>query len=323
MNKAIRGVTLVELMVAMVLGLLVLGGALTVFLANQTTARTNLALAEIQNTARMAHLLMAHDIRNAGFTGCGNSPRVANVMAIAGNSPVWANWNDGLGIRGLSSPVNAINGRNVTAGTEAIRLLYGGGISNTINAYNGQTLTLNSPSVLTAGDIAIACDESVASIFQVNQVSATNPNQVQHTVAGLNCSANLGFLAPEDWACGAHPVRNFNNNAMLLRFESVAWFVSPSLDEPSVPSLFRASLVGSNQINEEVLFGISNLQFSYLDATSMTFQTANAITAANAWGNVIAVNVTLTLDDTLLQGVTVPEHARNISFLVSLRNRLG
>lgn len=324
MKKQLTGFTLVELMVAMVLGLLVLGGALTVFLANQTTGRANQALAEIQNTARMAHLLMAHDIRNAGFTGCGNSPRVANVVSIDNaTNPIWANWRDGQGIRGLPAPVGAINGRNANVGSEALRVLYGGGRSNTIRLYDGQTLTLNSPSVVGAGELAIACDENLASIFQVSQVGGVAQDEVQHRVDGLNCDANLGFVAPEDWACGVHPARNFNNGAMLMRLESVAWFVAPSLDDANISSLFRASLINGDQLNEEVLFGVNNLQFAYLNGDTMAFQTAAAVTAANAWGRVIAVNVTLTLDPAILQGTEVPANARTIRFLVSLRNRLG
>lgn len=107
-----------------------------------------------------------------------------------------------------------------------------------------------------------------------------------------------------------------------MRFESVVWFVAASLDDPNVNSLFRASLVGGQQVNEEVLFGVSDLRFNYLNGDTMTFQTAAAVNAANAWGRIIAVNVTLSLDNALLQGVNVPANARNINFLVSLRNRL-
>lgn len=317
--KRVIGFSLVELMVAMVLGLLVIGGALGVFIANQTTSRTNIVLSELQNTARLSHQLIAHDIRNAGLTGCNNSPRVSSVIAVAGARPAWADWDAGGGIFGISAPVAAINGRNVAAGTEAIRLMYGGGVSNTVSNYNGAAFTLNGAPVVPAGSIAIACDEHSASIFQVNQVVG---NQITHGVAGLNCDANLGYVFVNDWACGVAPARTFTNNAMLMRFESVVWFVAASLDDPNVNSLFRASLVGGQQVNEEVLFGVSDLRFNYLNGDTMTFQTAAAVNAANAWGRIIAVNVTLSLDNALLQGVNVPANARNINFLVSLRNRL-
>lgn len=97
-----KGFSLTELMIALVLGLILLGGAISVFLSNQATGRSNNAISEIQNIARIGSLLMSYDIRNAGFSGC-NNVRISNVIAISGARPDWGDWEFGGGIKGRSS----------------------------------------------------------------------------------------------------------------------------------------------------------------------------------------------------------------------------
>lgn len=64
------GFNLVELMIAMVLGLLVLGAAVTVFQSNQRTFNANEGQNRIQEGARVAYELMSRDIRGAGGSAC-------------------------------------------------------------------------------------------------------------------------------------------------------------------------------------------------------------------------------------------------------------
>ncbi len=313
------GFSLVELMIALLLGLLLLGGAISVFLSNQATGRTNNVLSELQNVARLSSQLMSQDIRNAGFTGC-NNVRVSNVIAAGGVRPDWSNWNAGSGLEGLTAPVGDINGMTPNAGSEAIRVMFAGSQTNYINAYDGSNLTLNQAPVVATNDIAMACDENLASIFQVN---ATGLTTATHTAAGLNCDPDLGFVFEDDWVCGVAPTRQFSNNALLMRFESVTWFTAPSLDDATVSSLFRTSLVGGTLVNEEILYGVESLTFNYLDGSTMTYQTAATVAANNGWENVIAVRVTVTIDDAILGTSEVPVSAKNITFLVNLRNRIG
>lgn len=315
-----QGFSLVELMIAMVLGLLVLGGVIGVFIANQTTSRANMALSELQNTARLSFQLMSQDIRNAGFSGCNNSPWVGNTIAIAEVRPAWADWKNGSGILGMAAPVPAINGLTPKSDTQALRIMFAAGNSNSISNYDGSTFTLNSDSVVDAGEVAIACDENAASIFQVSTAAG---DTVTHDGTGLNADVNLGFVFEDEWAPNTAAPRGFTNNAMLMRFESIAWFVAPSRDDSSVYSLYRASLIGDTQVNEEVLFGVDDMQMAFLNGVTTNFETAAEVTANGNWGRIIAVNVTVQLDDAVMRGLAVPDNVKNISFLVSLRNRLG
>ena len=66
------GLSLVELMVAMTLGLLLLSGMIAVFSGNQRSAELNTAMANLQESARFALSRMSKDMRLAGHQGCLN-----------------------------------------------------------------------------------------------------------------------------------------------------------------------------------------------------------------------------------------------------------
>ena len=71
----LAGFGLIELMIAMVLGLLVLGAAIAVFQSNQRTFDANEGTNRIQEGARVAYELMSKDIRAAGGAACSNLAR--------------------------------------------------------------------------------------------------------------------------------------------------------------------------------------------------------------------------------------------------------
>lgn len=317
MTKRWSGFSLIELMLALVLGLLLLGGAIGVFLANQASGRTNSALGELQNIARITTTLMSYDIRNAGFNGCSNT-RMSNVIAVAGAQPAWADWPFGGGIEGLRAPVGTIGGVNATAGTEALRLMYGAGESWLIEDYDGSTLTLNEAPSLSSGDIVIACDEKLASIFQATSVVG---DEVTHFQSGLNCDDNLGFVPSAAWSCGTADPRTFSNSGMLMAFQSVVWFVAQSTDNPNVDSLYRASLIGDALVSEEIVYGVSGMTLTYLDADTMNFMTAAQIEATSFWEDVIAVRVVIDVDDDAIENIEIPDEAQSFTFITNLRNR--
>lgn len=67
--RASSGFTLVELMVAMVLGLLLTAAVMSMFIANKRTYRSNNMIAAMQDNARFAMQALAGDLAMAGFFG--------------------------------------------------------------------------------------------------------------------------------------------------------------------------------------------------------------------------------------------------------------
>ena len=63
------GLSLIELMVAMLISLILLGGVLQVFLSSKDIYRTNTAVARVQEAGRFATEFIAFDVRQAGYKG--------------------------------------------------------------------------------------------------------------------------------------------------------------------------------------------------------------------------------------------------------------
>ncbi|MDR3056310.1 MAG: PilW family protein [Zoogloeaceae bacterium] len=65
-----QGFSLVEMMVAMVIGFLIVGGMLSVYLSNSSSFRFNSQMARIQENGRFAMNLLEDDIRMSAYAGC-------------------------------------------------------------------------------------------------------------------------------------------------------------------------------------------------------------------------------------------------------------
>ena len=75
------GVTLVELMIAMLIGAFLVGGILQVFAGARQTYRVHDATSRMQEGGRMALEVLARDIRMADFWGCAsNSIQMVNNL---------------------------------------------------------------------------------------------------------------------------------------------------------------------------------------------------------------------------------------------------
>ncbi|HKS55308.1 MAG TPA: PilW family protein [Steroidobacteraceae bacterium] len=69
-----RGLSLIELMVSLVIGALLIAGAVTVYMQSRNTYRTNDVASRMQEVARYALDVMAPDVRLAGYWGLTNRP---------------------------------------------------------------------------------------------------------------------------------------------------------------------------------------------------------------------------------------------------------
>lgn len=82
--KRQRGVTLIELMVAMVLGLIVAGGIVTLFLSTSSSNRAQNQMARLQEEGRFAINRISADLKMAGAQYCSSTGGIANVAAASG-----------------------------------------------------------------------------------------------------------------------------------------------------------------------------------------------------------------------------------------------
>lgn len=348
MNRAInhglhrtRGFTLIELMIALVLGLIVVGGVVSVLLSNQQSYRTNQALSQVQDGSRTAFEFLARDIRQAGLTGCGNTTRVANVLnnsPTGGGTDWWANWNNALqGYTGsATTPVAAGTGatQRVT-GTDSITLMGAGDSGYSVDAPNSTSaqFKLNESNAdLADGDIVIVCDPDHATILQVTNYNSSNVTVVHNTggsVSPGNCSKGLGF--PTDCTSTTGNGYTFTNNAMLAKLNASYWYIGNNTlgtcnaaTNPQACSLYRSAISvsgGSASAQpQEIVRGITDMQIRYLQGGT-TFVPAASVTD---WSQVTAVQITLTSAvPTNPNNPNNPELIQRVfTNTITLRNRL-
>jgi len=81
------GFSMVELLVAMTMGLFLIGGMVTVFAGNTQSTELNRAVASMQESARYALDRMSSELRMAGFQGC-TSPAGGSITITAASVPM-------------------------------------------------------------------------------------------------------------------------------------------------------------------------------------------------------------------------------------------
>lgn len=335
-RKLTLGFSLVELMVAMVLGLLLSGAAISLFITARESYRTNEALARVQETGRYAFEILARSLREAGGIPCGSNLPTANVLNNA-SSNWWSNW--GKGIQGYEGNDNTFpkpfGTEDRVSGTDAVIVWSGTGDSGVTivdHKPNAAQFKVNtSAHGLEDGDIVMACDYRQAAIFQVTNANASNVTIVHNTGSSVspgNCSKGLGYPTVCTTNGNSH---TFAGGGTITKLTAHAWYVGcngrGSCNTPAGRSLYRLRLGNQNGSNlaaaEEIVDGVWDLQLQYLtrDASGALDTQYRDATAVSDWTRVVAARLELTTRTAENVGTDGTPLERKWYAVVNLRNR--
>jgi type IV pilus assembly protein PilW len=326
--KLSAGFSLIELMIAMLLGLIVIGGVISVFVANQQTYRTNQALGDVQDGARVAFEMMARDIRNAGLTGCDSSTS-GNITSVLKNSPSnggtawWANWNNaliGFGSGTGADPAPAA-ATPAVAGNDSLELIGAAdaGLSVLSHSTTTTTFTLNEVGAdMQVGDAMVVCDPQFAAVFQ-----STSFDKTAKTLGYTTATSNPGNFSNILASTGIP--YTFGANAMIAKLTAVDWYIGATPGIAGGLSLYRVQLDNSagklSTTTNEMVRNVTAMQIKYLQSGNAAFGAASTITN---WGAVSAVQVQLTLQSTDQRaGVDVKPITRTFTATTTARNRVN
>ncbi|MFO7582517.1 PilW family protein [Guyparkeria sp.] len=324
-----RGFTLVELMIAMVLGLVIIGGVISVFLANKQTYRTNEAMSEVQDHARTAFEFLSRDIRMAGLTGCGNLEKVANVLNNK-DSDWYANFDNAVKGYDDNEPDPAAafgtgEAERVT-GTDSFQTLgaAGTGFSVTEHKTKSANFKINEKSTdFYDGALVIVCDPVQASIMQITNYNSSNVTVVHNTGTGDpgNCSKGLGF--PTECTATGNEYEYGPNSQMAL-LKAAGWYIGNN--PAGGRSLYRVQL--NDQSGEpiaepvEMVRNVTDMQLMYHVPEESTFKAASSVDDDD-WSEVDAVRVSLIMQsDDERAGTDANPLRRSLSTTVTIRNRV-
>lgn len=327
-----RGFTLVELMISLLLGLLVIGAAGSMFFSNRKVYGSTEAISRIQENQRSAYEMLARDIREAGGNPC--TRNIVNMLDTTKGGSYYTGWQNG------------ISGANNTGpnGSDEISLASanGGAITVTSNDEPSAELGVSSNVGINTGDIMMVCNSEVASIFQVTNTANNKlghnagtgipgnlekPFQISQKAFDEDTAAQRGYcyLPP---ATGANPNclnPPSNSPAMVVKPVSTRWFLADN--GRGGISLYRqessnggATVGARNEIAE----GVTDMQITYKVGDATAYVDASA---GLDWGRVTAVHVnmvfratqgTLTKSDT--EGTDNAVITRALNDYIVLRN---
>jgi type IV pilus assembly protein PilW len=326
-----RGFSLVELMVAMALGMVIIGGVVSVLLANKRSYRTNEGLAQVQESARSAYELIARDVRQSGTTGCDNARRMGNLLVNASTN-WWEAWEGIHGYDTAQTDAAVTTGTGTgqrVAGTASLRLRGVDGPGYPVESHNATSgsivlQTANSTTTsLSSNDFLIICDFDHSTMFKAGTWTGST-RTMSYSGTG-NCSTGMGFPTNCDGSTGL--VYTFQRNAWIGRLGAVDWYVG--YNARGGTSLFRMRLPtggGGAPAAEEVVANVTRMLISYGVNGSDTIATAASV-AAGDWAKVNSVFVTLDIDsnDTNVSTSATTNSGkltRRYTYIITLRNRV-
>lgn len=341
-----RGFTMVELMVALLLGLVLIGGVINVFLTSGQTLRVNQNLSRVHENARFAIEMFSREIREAGMVPCG-STLSANVLRGSGGSvPWWASTYDGM-VRGFDDGQNstAIKGFGASTadrvgGTDALLILRPSSdeadlrrLASHDPAENSFTdASVISTAVKSRYDSrpALVCDGKSAALLQIGAASVSL-GEYDYGTGTYNCSMNLGSA---DAACATTTPRTFDAGAQLTRWDPAFWYVGHN--SRGTKSLYRVGIKLNSSTGavendvQEMVPDVENMQIDYLtrnrdndNVLATDWVAASAFTGGwtSTTAEVVAARVKLTLRSTEAVGEGNVPLTRTFVILGSIRNR--
>ncbi|GHD74844.1 hypothetical protein GCM10007164_26040 [Luteimonas padinae] len=348
-----RGFTLIELMIALLLGTILAGAAISVFLSSRQVYASTESLGRVQENARAAFELMSRDIRESGGNACNSSLRPVNVL---NNSSLYPYADFGGGLIGYSSSQDGIKFGSGARDRVSASIIGTGNYSEAIvlksateggmrvDAGNSSDVNINTFDPVPAdwnNAIVMVCDPEHAAIFQATDVSgkgikiqkkaSVTPGNATNCLApGGNCpngsDKRYAFGCTQGWWKGGTTLPNAPKGCMyegsppaiIARMRSISWYVGNGTT--SGKSLYRR-VDGPSATADEIAENVRSLAFEYL--LDGSYLSASAITTDEEWARVAAVRIKLTFESddksAAINGVLL---GRELSTTVALRNRL-
>jgi type IV pilus assembly protein PilW len=288
-----KGFSLIEIMVAMTIGLVISALVVTIFSASSSTYRVADTIGALQETGRVAMDTIDRDVQMAGFRGCNSnnvqsSGPLINVITtptaysndlatpIQGYEYTGPGWTPALppAITGAApAPV---------AGSDVLVVRVPVGIPATLSgpmASATAAIPLFSTAGFSVNDTVFIADCNQTAAFKISAFAGTT---VTHTVGvTTNSNASLGRVFAED--------------ALMMRFETHAYYVAPSSRNPATETSLWMKV--GNAAPVEVVEDVQGLQIQYGEDTDADY-VANVFRKANNvvdFSQVVALQVNLLL----------------------------
>ncbi len=296
LNRMI-GFTLIELMIAMTISMVLIGGVIQVFISSKQAYRLQESQARMQENARFIFAVLSNSIRQAGYIGC-NSRRSGTITNTLNNSGDLA-YRFEIAIEGFEALTTAWTPAldpvitSPLSGNDVI--VVRGQIDNGIRVVppfmgaRSAALHVTSGNHLKQADIVMVSDCVSSAIFQISNATPQSGMLVHNSgnvVSPSNSTSDLGKIYKDD--------------AEIIQLVSRVFYIRTGVS--GMPSLYQK--VGTKPV-EELVEGVVGMQILYgedidSDANADRFLPANDVDM----GNVVSVRISILLQ-TMADALTV------------------
>ena len=310
-HKLHSGFGLIEIMIAMLIGLFLLGGIIQMFITSKQTYKMQDAVGRLQENQRFALDFLVHDMRGIGGWGCFRDATL--VQSLLNSTGVYATAT--TGISGDNNHASTGTTDPILAGTDNITLRSTSALQTTGSSTASQNgidvaltgilasptsdLTVTPYSGVTAGDTLFLGDCDSGNIFQATTFT---PGTTNDTIAHATVAATS--TAPGNASNSL--TKPYNTSARLYRFNVVKYYIGTG--ESQQPALFRqVGNGGAGQVTE-LIEGVEDMQILYGEDTDAD-GTPNyyvSSTNVNNMNSVVSIQVSLVIRSIADNQVSAP-----------------
>jgi type IV pilus assembly protein PilW len=295
-----RGLTLTELMISVVIGLLVVSALIVVYLGSRAAYRSSESLARVQETGRFAVDFIVQDSRMSSYMGCRSRNLLIDdetLINITAN-PV-ANFSGAAdGAIGFENGTGWTNPTAITrVAGDVLTLRRGTGLNVGILSNSNpvaRTVTLRHNAIgLSNNDLAVLTNCERALVFRVTNSPALTgigdyPTVLEYKATGAGANGTAGNDTREV------PTFNLGSRAEVLRFVEISYFIGQNA--AGRPGLYRAAGGAVEELVEnvedmDIVYGVDTT-LPDRDGIVDAHLRADQITAAN-WSRVVSARISL------------------------------
>jgi len=310
-----NGLTLIELMISMVLGLMIVLGVVSFLITNNQTYRVNEALAKMQENARIALEILAREIRLAGATSCVNLDLISPSV-MADPPPTGDGMATGVALKGYHNVTTVASDATTVAKTDALLVSRGdecgATLTGNMDVRNAQIQTFDAEACgWSAGQLMVITDCMATDIFRATSVSSgESKTTVAHTM-NVNTDNRLSKL--------------YDESARVMAYRAGTYYVAM---RDGVSSLVVEDGEDADTTNNPVVAdGVENVEYRFGVDTTADGSVDNYVLAdaVGDWSRVVSVRINLTMvsqDGGLTVGASGDGHLRRtFTRTVTIRNR--
>ena len=315
MHRKTSGFSVVEMMIAMTVGLVLVGGIMEIFLSSRTTNSLQMSIAKIQQNGRMAINTLTTEIRMADYSGCYHE--LGSSLENTLNSATAFAWNLSSTIQGFNDVSSSFNISDSASGgvisglVEDTDVLVIKGMTDGVplktNPDNA-TFTIDEPlNRFKKGELLVVADCQKASMFQASSVSNNSGvTTILHAGSSMTPGNSTGTVS-----------NSYGTNAEIAKLNSTIYYIKN--DATGIPGLFQASLTVNSAgsvaslVENQLVSHVQNMQFQYgvdtdNDSDADVYQDADSVAD---WDAVISIRVALLM---ISESQTLAETKESYSF---------